>query len=204
MLGVILCGGKSTRMGTDKGLLAPPPPKGEIEQVSLTTWVETAAEKIIALQIPFVISVNKEQYETYSSLFPAEQLIKDNETLQLHGPLCGVLSVHLKKPAEDMFILACDMPLMETEPLKELLKHYRQYPERDAFVYTNNTEPEPLCGIYKSTALESVHQLYLSGQLVKHSMKFMLDHINPHFIPLTDDQKKYFRNFNAHAELNGL
>ena len=43
-----------------------------------------------------------------------------------------------------------------------------------------------------------------SDQLPKHSMKYMLEHISTQLIPIPEDQKKYFRNFNAHAELNGL
>jgi molybdopterin-guanine dinucleotide biosynthesis protein A len=193
MLGVILCGGQSTRMGSDKGLL----------KLHAKTWAQTAVDKINELQIPVVISVNKEQYPDYSSIFPPQQLITDNDSLKMKGPLCAVLSVHIQNPAEDLLILACDMPLMETELLKELMIHYQQ-DTADAFVYSNDGEPEPLCGIYKAKGLAHILHLYQSQQLSKHSMKFMLDHINTFTIPLADDQKKYFRNFNAHAELNGL
>jgi molybdopterin-guanine dinucleotide biosynthesis protein A len=46
--------------------------------------------------------------------------------------------------------------------------------------------------------------IILCGELTKHSMKFMPDHLAVHAIAIKDEQKKYFRNFNAHAELNGL
>lgn len=194
MLGVILCGGKSSRMGTDKGLL----------KLHAGTWAQTAVDKIVLLELPVVLSVNAVQFPEYATIFPKEQLITDNETLSLKGPLCGVLSVHLQYPSEDLFVLACDMPLMETSLLKELLNHYQQKPGPDAFVYSNNGEPEPLCGIYKANGLSQIVGLYHAAQLPKHSMKFMLDHTNTYLIPISDDQKKYFRNFNAHAELNGL
>lgn len=194
MLGVILCGGKSTRMGSDKGLL----------ELHANTWAKTAADKITELQLPIVLSVNSTQYPEYADIFPAEQLIKDNDTLKLKGPLCGVLSVHLQYPNEDLLILACDMPLMETELLKELLKHYQQNNNPDAFVYSSDSEPEPLCGIYTAKGLTHIINLYKADQLPKHSMKYMLEHITTQLLPIAEDQKKYFRNFNAHAELNGL
>ena len=194
MIGVILCGGKSTRMGSDKGLL----------KLHARTWAQTAIDKISTLQVPVILSVNKDQYEGYSSIFSAQQLIPDNDSLQIRGPLCGVLSVHLQHPEEDLVILGCDMPLMEAELIKELLTYHRQHPEKDAFVYTNNSEPEPLCGIYKATGLAHVFSLYQTKQLHKYSMKYMLEHISTHSIPLPDDKKICFRNFNAHAELNGL
>ena len=193
MIGVVLCGGQSSRMGTDKGLL----------KLHANTWAQTAVDKLAELQLPVIISVNKNQYPDYATIFSPQQLITDNETLEIKGPLGGLLSVHLQHPAEHLLLLACDMPLMETNLLKELISIYNQQ-TADAFVYTNDGEPEPLCGIYKSAGLQYILQLYQSNQLAKHSMKFMLEHVNTHFIPLTDDNKKCFRNFNAHAELNGL
>ena len=194
MLGLVLCGGKSSRMGTDKGLL----------KLEAKTWAQTAVDNLNALNIPVKLSVNQEQYAAYVSAFPVSDLIVDDDSLSIRGPLQGLLSVHLKNPDSPIFLLACDMPLMETSILQELLHHYNENVAADAFVFTNDGEPEPLCGIYNATGLASVLNLYKSGQLVKHSMKFMLEHINAFFIPLRDEQKKSFRNFNAHAELNGL
>lgn len=194
MTGVVLCGGQSTRMGTDKGLL----------KLHANTWAKTAVDKLAILSVPVVLSVNLLQYEDYATIFPADQLIKDNESLKLRGPLCGVLSVHLEYPKEDLVVLACDMPLLEPDLFKELLASYKQESGFDAFVYSNDGEPEPLCGIYKSSGLAHIMKLYQSGKLPKHSMKFMLEHISSKLIPLPDEQKKSFRNFNAHAELNGL
>ncbi len=194
MLGLILCGGKSSRMGTDKGLL----------KLEAKTWAQTAVDKFSELNIPVKLSVNKDQYAEYCSVFSVEELIIDDESLSLHGPLLGLLSAHLKNPKDSIFLLACDMPLMETEVLKELLKQCNENANGDAFVFTNEGEPEPLCGIYKSAGLSEVLKMLHSGQLSKHSMKFMLEHINTFSFPLREEQKKCFRNFNAHAELNGM
>lgn len=194
MIAVVLTGGQSTRMGSDKGLL----------KLHASTWAQTAIDKINTTALQVVLSINKHQLEAYSSIFPTQKIITDSDSLQIKGPLCGLLSVHLQFPQEDLFILACDMPLMDTEILKELKNHYQLNPAADAFVFSNNDEPEPLCAIYRAKGLAQIMHLYNSGQLVKHSMKFMLDHINTCKVPLQEDQKKYFRNFNAHAELNGL
>ena len=194
MLGVVLCGGKSTRMGSDKGLL-----KSET-----TTWVQSAAEKLKTLGLPVKISVNKDQHKEYSAVFSPNNLIIDEPSLQLHGPLYGVVSSYLHNQGDDLFVLACDMPLMETFLLEKLFRIYQENPEPDAFVYSNDGEPEPLCGIYKAIGLSEILEMYHAQQLTKHSMKFMLDHINTFTVPIPDEYKKFFRNFNAHAELNGL
>jgi molybdopterin-guanine dinucleotide biosynthesis protein A len=44
---------------------------------------------------------------------------------------------------------------------------------------------------------------YHKGLLTKHSMKFMLDNLNVGYIELTDDEKRYFKNVNTHADVNG-
>ena len=194
MIGLVLCGGQSSRMGTDKGFI-----KSEDK-----TWAQTAANKLAELQFSVMISVNQQQIADYSSIFSSSQLIADNTSLQLKGPLLGILSAYLQNPSDDIFAFACDMPLMEPSILKELYLQYQQHNQYDAFVFTTDGEPEPLCGIYTAKGLALIIALYHSNQLLKHSMKFMLEQLAVYEIPVANDQKKYFRNINAHAELNGL
>lgn len=194
MLGVVLCGGQSIRMGSDKGLL----------KLNSDTWAQAAMDKLTTLKIPVKVSVNNGQYPGYAAVFPSTDLILDDTTLSLGGPLLGVLSSHLKFPHEDLFILACDMPLMELSLLQTLYTHCQQEPSFNAYIFTNEGEPEPLCGIYKAKGLSIILDMSVSGRLNKHSMKFVLEHLDTKAIPATDEQKIFFRNFNAHAELNGL
>lgn len=194
MLAIILCGGQSMRMGSDKGLLT--------QQAK--TWAQTAVDKMSALNIPIKISVNKQQYPGYSVIFSEKDLISDDDSLSLKGPLLGVLGCHLAFPSEDLFVLACDMPLMEPAMLQSLFKNYQQSPLVDAYVFTNDGEAEPLCGIYTAKGLAIIFNMLKNGELVKHSMKFMLDHLDVVKIPIKEEEKKYFKNINHHSELNGL
>ncbi len=194
MLGIILCGGQSSRMGSDKGLL----------KLEAGTWAQTAIDKMNVLDIPVKISVNNNQYPEYASVFSPDLLIADDLSLPLSGPLLGVLSSHLQHPGEDLFVLACDMPLMEPALLKALYTQYTRTPKSEAYVFLNDGEPEPLCGIYTAQGLSGIPGMLRDGRLIRHSMKFMLDHLAVHSVAVLAEQKKYFRNFNAHAELNGL
>ncbi len=194
MIAVVLTGGQSTRMGVDKGLL----------KLHANTWAQTAIDKLTTMALHVVLSINKEQFEAYTSIFTTREIITDSDSLKIKGPLCGLMSVHLQFPLEDLFILACDMPLMDIEILKELTHHYRLNKGADALVFLNNDVPEPLCAIYRSRGLVHILQLYNKGQLTRHSMKFILDQMDTHKIPLRDDQKKYFRNFNTRAAITGL
>ena len=194
MTGVVLCGGESTRMTTDKGLL----------KLNTNTWTQIALDRLETFRIPVVISINNGQHAVYKSVFSSDILVVDDNFLQIRGPLRGLLSVHLKYPDEDLAVIACDMPLMETSVITELLTQYHQQKSFDAFVYKNDEEFEPLCGIYKANSLSKILGLYKSNQLVKHSMKYILEQMNTYSIPLSEDKKKCFRNFNTKEELNTL
>lgn len=194
MIALVLCGGQSTRMGSDKGLLQP----------NAKTWAATAADILAAQNLSVQFSVNPHQVEYYSQFFTATDLIVDDETLAVHGPLLGLLSAHLQHPNKNILVLACDMPLMQSGLIKELIVTAQQHKNFDAWLYKNNHQPEPLCAIYSYHALASILHLLKEGKLYKHSMKFMLEQINPYFITVQEQQEKCFRNFNSHAELNGL
>lgn len=194
MVGIILCGGQSNRMGSDKGLL----------MYEAKTWAQTALEKLAVLDIPIKLSVNALQQSEYAKVFKPELLILDNDTLSIQGPLLGVLSAHLQHPAKDLFLLACDLPLMESNLLKELFALHKQSKKYDVYIFTNNRESEPLCGIYTSKALKKVIALKQADKLTRHSMKFILSQLVVCEIALQENQKVYFRNFNAHADINGL
>lgn len=189
-----MCGGKSSRMGADKGLL----------KLEARTWAQTAIDKLAVLGLPVALSVNRQQYTDYAAVFPAYPLVIDDGALDIHGPLAGVLSIHEQFPQEDIFVLACDMPLMDPAMLKKLYACYTPDNAFDAYIFTSDGEPEPLCGIYTARGLSATLSLYRNNELPRHSMKFMLEHFAIFALPLQEGQKKYFRNFNAHAELNGL
>ena len=194
MLGIILCGGQSSRMGSDKGLLVH----------EAKTWAQTAFDKLSAIKIPIQFSVNTTQQNEYAKVFAENLLIVDNASLDIKGPLLGVLSAHLQNPDKDLFLLACDLPLMDTQLLKELFALYKQSKKYEVFIFTNDQQPEPLCGIYTAKALKKIITLKKNDQLAKHSMKFILNHLVVCEIALHNNQKAAFRNFNAHADLNGM
>ncbi len=191
MLGLVLCGGQSQRMGSDKGLMK----TGE------KTWAQMAVDKLSALSIPVKISVNEKQMPFYAEAFSIHKLIVDDNSLSVKGPLLGMLSCHLAFPKEDIVVLACDMLLMETSMLLSLYKNYQQQ-NAEAYIFTNDGEAEPLCGIYTAKGLSVILDMLNSRQLVKHSMKFMLEHVTVAKIALQEEEKKYFRNFNKASEIN--
>ena len=189
-----MCGGQSSRMGSDKGLL----------QHRQETWARTAFDKIQQLSISGVLSVNDAQYLEYCKYFSPHQLIKDNATLAINGPLCGLLSVHLQFPEEDLFILACDMLLMEVAMLQKIYDCFLNREKKaESFYCTNQHQPEPLCAIYTAEGLRSIVHQHREQPLPRHSMKYLLEKIPTVSIELREDERKYFNNFNTAEDLHG-
>jgi molybdopterin-guanine dinucleotide biosynthesis protein A len=82
LLGVVLCGGESKRMGRDKGLL----------EKDGQSWAATIAGKLAGQGLEVIISINEQQKGPYREIFPDRTLIVDHITIK--GPLNGLLSVH--------------------------------------------------------------------------------------------------------------
>lgn len=190
MLGLILCGGQSVRMGTDKGLI----------KTAEKTWAQNAFEQMSLLDIPVKLSVNKKQEFVYAAIFSPDELVVDDDSLDLKGPLLGLLSCHLAFPGEDLFVLACDMLYMKTDLLVKLLEKYQQQ-IADAYIFSNDVKAEPLCGIYTDRSLSYVSDLYKTKKLHTYSMKFILEQLNVCAVPLEDEEKKYFQNFNSPSDI---
>ena len=186
MLGVILCGGESTRMGRDKGLIPD----------ATQTWAELAFKKMATLGIPVVFSVNSRQLPHYAQLFDREQLMPDDPILLVKGPLLGLLSVHIQAPTEDLFVLACDLPFMDPTLLQDLYTRQNLHKDAQAYLYTFDEEPEPLCGIYSAPGLTRIIGQYHAGKLTRHSMKYALEQLAVDSIPVPEDKKRCFENFN--------
>jgi molybdenum cofactor guanylyltransferase len=191
MLGVVLCGGQSSRMGRDKGLI-------KREGVS---WADIAMEKLTGLGIPAKLSVNANQFPAYADVFGVESLIVDNVSIKVSGPLLGLMSVNDMYPGEDLFLIACDMPDLQVSLLSNLQSRYQQFPGSDAYVYTNKEMIEPLCGIYCTGAVRRIHKMYNEGALPGFSMRNVLGALKTDLIAIMPEQEFQFNNMNTPADI---
>lgn len=133
---VILAGGKSSRMGEDKGLLDM---HGHpfIYQLML-------ALKCITTQIRISVAKhNQENYKKYAS-----HLVIDKSEEQ--GPLGGITSVLAHIQTDWFYVISVDVPLVTSDILK-MLWDVRE--GHDAVVFETDGKIHPLVGLYhKSTA----------------------------------------------------
>jgi len=193
IIGVVLCGGKSSRMGSDKGLMI----------THETYWAKEAAAKMNFLNCEIYFSVNEIQLEQYAVAIAKDNLITDNEALQTGGPLKGLLSAHERFSSADILLLACDMPLIKTAVL-EFLHHQYLQTEYDAYVFGEPECAEPLAGIYKNSALAHIHELLLTGRLQRFSMQHVLSLLHTKYNSIPEQWKDAFLNVNSIEELKRL
>jgi molybdenum cofactor guanylyltransferase len=186
ILAVVMCGGGSTRMGKDKGLLVK-------DGVS---WANLAFEKLSLLQIPTMISINQSQIANYSIEFHYEKLIVDD--VMIAGPLGGLLSIHRQYPKHDIIILACDMIDVSEKSITHLYNFCTEAgSEYDFIVYHNeNQQPEPLLGWYSADGLAKIYKYYLGNMLEKFSMKYVLEIGNTFYLPFPNTYSE-LRNYNT-------
>jgi molybdopterin-guanine dinucleotide biosynthesis protein A len=138
--GLVLSGGKSTRMGTDKGLIAY---HGIPQRDHLYQLLENSCDKTF-------MSIRKEQEAEISSTF---NTIVDEDVFK--GPFNGILSAHKKYPDVAWLVLACDLPLIDEKSLRELIETRKGSADATAFAQKENPLPEPLCAIWEPKALKA-------------------------------------------------
>lgn len=189
-LGVVLCGGQSTRMGQDKGLISE----------NGVVWAQKAAEKLEELGIPVVISINSSQLDSYANYFLRENLCVDVEGIK--GPLAGILSVHSQFIEKDLIVLACDMPNVKPFLFENLMDAFnKENGLYDFFVFENEGQFEPLLGIYSAEGLSKMASLASAGLLEKHSMKYVLETGNTLALHLDPALQEAFTNINSNEDL---
>lgn len=189
LTGLVLCGGYSSRMGSDKGLLL------HTDEY----WVQKAIDKLESLGLPVWVSVREEQKTIYGSIISSNKLLADAVSVQ--GPLAGLLTAHQCFPERDWLVLACDMIDMTQSVLKQLTDAYPNSEKYDCFVFEQEGKWEPLCAIYTKKVLKKFLILAKQGQLSSQSMKYLIEKSHPNFLSITSDSYPAFRNYNQPDDL---
>ncbi|MBT3384266.1 MAG: molybdenum cofactor guanylyltransferase [Prolixibacteraceae bacterium] len=179
--GIILAGGKSLRMGTDKTFL-------EING-------QTLLERAIELCRPFcqtilISSNNKEHGKLGFEIIPDE--INDC------GPLGGIYSCLKNSETDWNFVISVDSVFAESEFVKFLASQTGSF---DAIVPVYLKGKEPLIALYHKRSLTEISKMLDSGNFKMHDL---LNKLNTKFVDTQNWLEKYpqlFRNLNRPEDL---
>ncbi|MDP5060970.1 MAG: NTP transferase domain-containing protein [Maribacter sp.] len=181
LYGLVLSGGKSTRMGEDKGLITYHnlPQREHLYHLLSEVCNQT------------FLSIRKDQESEISNSF---KTILDQD--ELRGPYNGLLSAHKAHPNAAWLVLACDLPLMDKKALEELIAARNPDKIASAFADAEDPLPEPLCAIWEPEALKQSVE-YLKAGNGSCPRKFL---INADVNLVFPKQKEVLLNANSRAE----
>lgn len=132
--GLVLAGGKSSRMGQDKGALQW---HGMPQRNYMAQLLKPFCDEVF-------ISVRAEQESELGTAFP---LLTDT-FLEL-GPMGAIMSAFRKYPDHAWLVVACDLPLLDQATLEVLTQARQPMRHATAFLSPQNQMPEPLVAIWE-------------------------------------------------------
>ena len=150
LYGLVLAGGRSTRMQRDKA---------ELEYAG-HSQLERAVELMTPLVDRVFVSVRPDQTaDPLRARFP--QIVDSSEA---SGPIAGILAAQSRHPDVAWLVLACDLPLLDRETLRHLLR--MRHPQKQATAYRSSHDglPEPLCTIYEPSSREALRAHVAGGR----------------------------------------
>ena len=193
---IILCGGRSRRMGKDKGSLV------LNDKPMLIHVLDTVRE--IADEIVLVLR-DQEQINKYKAILRdievSIKIVTDESKDQ--GPLVGILTglSHIK--SEYAQILPCDSPFISKSFVLKMFE-IAEAKKFDAVVpIWDDGHIEPLHSIYKKDIVD------IGKNLIKkerYNVKSLIDNLNVKYVDVEelDESTMSFRNLNTVEEFKGI
>ena len=180
LYGLVLAGGKSQRMGKDKG------------QINYHGKPQRA----------FMADVlNEICDETYLSVRSSKNEIPTDypfleDTFEGLGPFGAIASAFRQQPNAAWLVVACDLPLLDLETLDFLVKHRQPSAVATAFNSPVNEFPEPLISIWEPKSYPILLQFLAQGFSCPRKVLINSD---VHLVDAPDGQK--LMNVNRPEEL---
>ncbi len=150
LFGLVLAGGASRRMQTDKAALEY---QGESQ-------LQRAFALLGKLCVQTFVSVRADQMnDPLRGRFPT---IADRQSDL--GPIGGIAAAQATHPEAAWLVLACDLPFLETATLEFLISHRSPGHMATAFRSSHDGLPEPLCAIWEPSSRSRVEAWIAAGK----------------------------------------
>jgi len=154
MTGIILAGGKSSRMGEDKGLM----------MLSGKPMVSYVIDTVRSITNDIIIVTSSDKYIDNGCT-----IVKD--LYEEKGPLAGIYTGLVNSKSHSNIVLSCDTPFVSAQLLNYLLKQQNGF---DVIVAAHRGNSEQLVGIYTKDCLPIFKDQIESDQLkIKTAIKML-------------------------------
>jgi molybdenum cofactor guanylyltransferase len=178
--GVILAGGKNSRMGSDKGML-------EVNGIKIV-------ERIIDVMKPqvneLIIISNGKNYDNLGYLIYSD-LIKEC------GPMGGIYTALKYSKTEKILVISCDMPFVSENVLSRLAN---EAANAEVVIPQHGIHKvEPLCAVYSKSCFSKFADLIKNGELkLMDTLKYFK--VKQIYFPEDEKPEHVFLNINTPAE----
>ncbi len=142
LYGLVLTGGKSSRMKRDKGLLNY---HGKPQVEFVYEELKSVCEKVF-------VSCRADQ----SSLPHLKDLNQIHDRLINMGPTAGILSAMMTFPEAAFLVVACDLPFVNKEVFTALVNGRKPYKMATCFWNEEKNWPEPLLTLYEPRCFQQL------------------------------------------------
>jgi len=176
--GIILAGGKSSRMGADKGLL----------QLCGKPLIHYAIQALSGLCNTIIISSSSDAYQSFGYKTVADEIPGI-------GPMGGIYSALKQSKTENNLVLSCDLPFVSEKLMSYILNNAIGY--QVAVPWQGNQHYEPLCSYYNLSVL---NQMTAFIQKENYKLPDLFEEININ--KLTINNKLEFYNENLFINVN--
>lgn len=184
--GIILSGGKSSRMGTEKGMV----------QWNGKPLIEYSLDAIRTVCDQMVISSANDCY-SYLGL----PVVKDE--IENCGPLGGIYSCMKAFPSDIYLVISCDVPLISSYLFLDLLKNLEG---ADVSIpLEENGNKQPLVAVYSNRCFGSIRGELLEGRF---KMMNLLNLLNVNYFEISSSLPYYnyklFFNTNSMEDFSSI
>ena len=159
--GLVLAGGQSRRMGSDKALLQR---DGKSQLAHMVELLGDTVDRV------FVSARQDQADDPERSRF---DLIID--AFDDMGPVAGILSAMQQHPQADWLVVACDLPNIDRTTLENLLQHRSESQPFTAYRSSHDDLPEPLCAVYAAGSDAVVREFVADGIVCPRKMLIRSD-----------------------------
>lgn len=180
--GIILAGGKSSRMGSDKGFI----------KLNGYTFMSHIIEAMKPIVNTVIIVSNNSDYDEFGYK-RIEDIIKDS------GPLAGLYSGLYHSKTENNLVLSCDVPLINSSVLKQLIDGFDN--GFDVIQLQSQNKTIPLIALYKKQCFYKCLELLDKGEK---RLRIAVEQLKSKTIMLDSELDKYVNNINTIDQLNDI
>jgi len=180
--GIILAGGRSSRMGSDKALMP----------FNNQTFLEHVIQALHPLVDDILIVSNNPEH----GKFNYERI---SDSIADAGPMAGIHAGLTHSKTETNLVLSCDVPLIQTSVLEMIITNNEE--DKDVIQLEDQGKSLPLVALYKKRTAAHFFSLLNQGE---RRLRVAVNGLNIKTIAVTKTQQKAVRNINTLSDLNSI